>query len=183
MKAHLKLLLATIAGTHGEDASWTHWGGPTGDFRVVGPELVEAWPESGPRRLWETELGDGYSAVLCRGDRLFTAYSDDDQEIVVALDRKDGSLVWDHAYTSGKYPDQNEQFTRGPNATQLLLADRLVTIGIAGKLTCLKVDSGDTLWDLDLHAKFGRQKRREEYGYSGIPLEYDGKILVFVGGD
>jgi outer membrane protein assembly factor BamB len=184
MKTCLKLLLATVfASIHGEGSSWTGWGGPTGDFRVVGPELVEAWPESGPRRLWDVELGDGYSAVLCREDRLYTAYSEDDQEIVVALDRKDGSRVWDFAYASGKYPDQDQNYTKGPNATQLLLADRLVTIGIAGKMTCLKASSGDPLWQLDLHAKFGRQKRREEYGYSGIPLEYEGKILVLVGGD
>src|SRR5262245_39536781 len=80
------LLAAPFAGTHAGDSSWTRWGGPTGDFRVAGPALVEVWPESGPKRLWETELGDGYSAILCRGDRLYTAYSEADQEIVVALD-------------------------------------------------------------------------------------------------
>src|SRR5262245_21018077 len=183
MNAHALFLLATLAGTHAGDASWTRWGGPTGDFRVAGPALVESWPESGPRRLWEIELGDGYSAVLCRGDRLYTAYSEEEQEIVVALDKKDGSLVWDFAYEAGKYPDMSKQFTQGPNATPLLLADRLVTIGIGGKLNCLSASSGDPLWKKDLHAEFGRQKRREEYGYSGIPLEYDGKILVLVGGD
>ena len=167
----------------GGDASWTRWGGPTGDFKVAGPELVEAWPESGPRRLWEIELGDGYSAVLCRGERLYTAYREEEDEIVVALDRNDGALVWDFAYAAGRYPDMTRNFGEGPNATPLLVGERLVTIGITGKVTCLKADSGDPLWELDLHAKFGRQKRREEYGYSGIPLEYGGKILVLVGGD
>src|SRR5262245_15016665 len=95
MRLPSMLLLATsFAGVHAGGSSWTRWGGPTGDFRVSGPELVEAWPESGPRRLWAVELGDGYSAVLCRDDRLYTVYSEDKQEIVVALDRKDGSRVW-----------------------------------------------------------------------------------------
>ncbi len=184
MNAPALLVLAPLlAGARGGDSSWTRWGGPTGDFKVVGPELVESWPESGPRRLWEIELGDGYSAILCRGNRLYTAYSEEGNEIVVALDRKDGSLVWDYAYEAGKYPDMGQQFTKGPNATPLLLEERLVTIGITGKVTCLNSDSGDPLWTLDLHAKFGRQKRREEYGYSGIPLEHEGKILVLVGGD
>jgi outer membrane protein assembly factor BamB len=179
----LFLLATPLAGTHEGDSSWTRWGGPTGDFRVGGPELVEAWPESGPRRLWEIELGDGYSAILCRGDRLYTAYREEEVEIVVALDRANGALVWDYAYEAGRYPDMARAFGEGPNATPLLLADRLVTIGITGKVTCLEADSGDPFWELDLHAKFGRQKRREEYGYSGIPLEYDGKVLVLVGGD
>jgi outer membrane protein assembly factor BamB len=178
----LLVLCPFLARANGE-SSWVRWGGPTGDFRVVGPELVEAWPESGPRRLWEIELGDGYSAVLCRGNRLYTAYRDEENEIVVALDRRDGSLVWDYAYEAGRYPDMTKNFGEGPNATPLLLEDRLVTIGITGKVTCLKADSGDPIWELDLHAKFGRQKRREEYGYSGMPLEYGGKVLILVGGD
>ena len=184
MNALAMLVLApSFAGQNAGDSSWTRWGGPTGDFRVVVPELVEAWPASGPRRLWEIELGDGYSAVLCRGERLYTAYREEETEIVVALDRKDGSLVWDFAYEAGRYPDMTKQFGEGPNATPLLLRDRLVTIGVTGKVTCLDADSGDPLWELDLHAEFGRQKRREEYGYSGMPLEHDGKILVLVGGD
>jgi outer membrane protein assembly factor BamB len=184
MKAIAMLVLVpALAGGNEGDSSWTHWGGPTGDFKVIGPELVEVWPESGPRRLWETELGSGYSAVLCHGARLYTAYSEAELEIVVALDKKTGALVWDYAYEAGRYPDMNQQFGQGPNATPLLLADRLVTIGITGKMTCLDADSGDPAWELDLHAKFGRQKRREEYGYSGIPLAYDGKVLVLVGGE
>ena len=177
------ILAQLLSGAPGEDRSWTRWGGPTGDFHVDGPELVEAWPESGPKRLWEIELGEGYSSVLCHGERLYTAYSEEGTEIVVALDRKDGSLVWDHAYEAGKYPDATQNFGNGPNATPLLLGERLVAIGITGKVTCLKAKSGDLCWALDLHEKFGRQKRREEYGYSGIPLEYGGKILVLVGGD
>ncbi len=184
MKALVLLALAwSSAGVNGGDSSWTRWGGPNGDFKVVGPPLVESWPESGPRRLWEVELGDGYSAVLCRGDRLYTVYREEETEIVVALDRKDGSLVWDFAYEAGRYPDMTKNFGEGPNATPLLLQDRLVTIGVTGKVTCLDAESGDPFWELDLHAKYGRQKRREEYGYSGIPLEYDGRILVLVGGD
>jgi outer membrane protein assembly factor BamB len=184
MKALVTLVLAAFhVSSYPGDASWTRWGGPSGDFKVAGPELVEAWPESGPRRLWDVELGDGFSAVLCRGDLLYTAYSEEENEIVVALDRKNGSLVWDYAYEAGRYPDMSRHFTEGPNATQLLLEDRLVTIGITGKVSCLNAGSGDPQWTLDLHAKFGRQKRREEYGYSGIPLEYQGKILVLVGGD
>ena len=184
MNTLVTLMLASLhAGTHEGDSSWTRWGGPSGNFKVSGPELVDAWPESGPRRLWEIELGDGYSAVLCRGNRLYTAYRDEGIEIVVALERKDGSVIWDYAYDAGRYPDMTRSFGEGPNATSLLLDDRLVTIGITGKVTCLSSDSGDAHWELDLHAKFGRQKRREEYGYSGIPLEYGGKVLVLVGGD
>ena len=84
MFSAMLMLAPLFAGAHsGEcsgDTSWTRWGGPTGDFHVDGPELVEAWPESGPRRLWEIELGEGYSSLLCRGDRLYTVFSDEEAE-------------------------------------------------------------------------------------------------------
>ncbi len=175
----LALLIA-----RGDETDWTRWGGPSGDFAIAGgPRLVDAWPASGPKVLWNRDLGDGYSAILCRGGRLFTMYRDGEMEIVTALDAQSGEVIWDFAYEAGRYPDMAKSFGEGPNATPLLIGERLVSIGITGKLTCLDVDSGDPAWELDLHERFGRQKRREEYGYSGTPLAYDGKVLVLVGGD
>ncbi len=175
-------LALEIAGGDGTD--WTRWGGPSGDFVLAdGPALVDAWPASGPKVLWDHELGDGYSAILCSGGRLFTMYREGEVEIVVALEAASGEVIWDYAYDSGRYDDMTKAFGEGPNATPLLVGERLVSIGIAGKVVCLDVDSGAPAWELDLHERFGRQKRREEYGYSGIPLAYEGKVLVLVGGD
>ncbi len=180
----IQWLAFVVLVAHGDETSWTQWGGPSGDFMLSdGPELADAWPESGPKVLWDRELGDGYSAILYRDGRLFTMYREEQIEIVTALDATTGEVIWDYAYEAGRYPEMDRSFGEGPNATSLLLDDRIVSIGITGKLTCLDVESGDPLWELDLHEEFGRQKRQEEYGYSGIPLEYDGNVLVMVGGD
>jgi outer membrane protein assembly factor BamB len=177
------LALALLIG-RGDESGWTRWGGPSGDFVLAGgPELVDAWPETGPKVLWNRELGDGYSAILCRDGRLFTMYRDGEVEIVTALQAATGEVIWDFAYEAGRYADMSKAFGEGPNATPLLVGDRLVSIGVTGKLTCLEADSGDPAWELDLHERFGRQTRREEYGYSGSPLAYDGKVLVLVGGE
>jgi outer membrane protein assembly factor BamB len=167
-----------------DDASWTSWGGPTGDFHVAGAgELTDSWPESGPLELWNVELGDGYSSILYRDGRLFTMYRDETIEIAVALDAGSGDVLWDFAYEAGRYPEMDQSFGEGPNATPLLLGDRLITVGVTGKVHALSAKTGDPFWELDLHERFGRQERREEYGYSASPLAYAGKVLILVGGD
>ena len=185
----LPALVAALAPTPEDDAAWTRWGGPSGDFQIRGgPPLVDGFPAAGPHVLWRSELGDGYSAILYRDGRLYTMYraggGDEERlEVVVALDAETGETLWDFAYPAGRYADMDQRFGEGPNATPLLLEDRIVTVGIAGQVHCLSLAGGDPLWELDLRETFGAQKRREEYGYSGTPLAYDGKVLLLAGGD
>jgi len=162
---------------------WLQWGGPRGDFTVEAKRLGEAWPEGGPRRLWKRPLGDGYSAILVKGGELYTEYRSDDEAFVVALDARTGAAKWEHRYTPKPWPEMERSFGLGPNATPLILGDRIVSISIDGHLRCLDLASGRLLWEHDLPAEFGRRKRVEEYGYSGSPVAYKNTILVLVGGD
>lgn len=172
-----------VAATPTLAADWLRWGGPAGDFTVESTGLAETWPEAGPRTIWKRELGDGYSSIVAQGDRLFTMYHEGDHEVIVAMDAGTGKTVWEHRYERTIWPDMTEQFGLGPNATPLIVGDRIVTIGISGMLHCLDTATGKVRWKHDLPAEFGRRERVEEYGYSNSPLEYGGNILVHVGGD
>lgn len=176
-------IIVALAFAPSVAADWLRWGGPRGDFTVESSGLANAWPDTGPRQIWKRELGDGYSSIVAQGDRLYTMYHQGDEEIVVALDAGTGKTVWEHRYTRALWPDMSEQFGLGPNATPLIVGKRIVTIGISGQLHCLDTATGKVHWTQDLPARFGRRSRVEEYGYSNSPLEYDGKILVHVGGD
>ncbi len=162
---------------------WSQWSGPNGDFTVTSGALAESWPAAGPRQMWRRPLGKGYSSLLYRDGRLFTMYRDGDDEIVVALDAGTGAVEWRHHDVPKLWPDMTHAFGLGPNATPILIDDRLVTAGISGRLRCLDADSGELLWQRDLPEDFGRRKRLEEYGYSANPTAYDGRVLVLVGGD
>src|SRR5688572_29014021 len=162
---------------------WLQWGGPGEGFTVQGPGLAESWPPGGPRLLWERRLGQGYSAVLRKGDRLVTLYRDGDEEVVVSLDARTGATLWEHRDKPILWPEMSRTFGLGPNATPLLAGDRVIAIGISGRMRCLDLGSGRLLWELDLPGAFGRLKRVEEYGYSGSPLSIDGAVIVLVGGE
>lgn len=165
-------------------ATWPGWGGPNGDFRVASPiELTESWSKAtGPRHLWKRALGDGFAGIVCLGDRLFTTFRDDTEEVVIAINRRDGSTIWETRYPHEPYEDQDKNYGLGPNATPRITGRYLVAVSNRGEVRSLDLASGQVRWHVDLHEKFGRQKKKEEYGYSTSPLLYDGSILVLVGG-
>ncbi len=180
---HLAALLILIAlgpGAHGED--WPSWGGPRGDFTVEAGRLEEEWPAAGPPRLWERPLGGGYSSILFKDGRLFTMYRDGNEDVLVALDAATGATVWENRDTPIPWSEMDQQFGLGPNTTPLLVSDRVVGVGISGRMRAVEAGTGKLVWLRDLPRDFGRRKRVEEYGYSGNPLAYNGTILTQVGG-
>ena len=160
--------------------SWPQWGGPTRDFKVTAGELADHWPDDGPPRLWSRPLGEGYSAIVADADNLYTMYSRDDKEIVVALRADTGETIWEYAYPAPMHPEQNLEYGRGPNATPLLLDGKLYTLGFTGLLHCLDAPTGRVLWKSDLVADLGAKP--QFYGFSNSPLACDGKIITLVGG-
>ncbi len=166
------------AGESGQGPLWPGYGGPNGDFSVA-VDLVP-WLDSGPRKLWDQPLGAGYSGIVADDRQLFTHYRDEDDEVVVALDPETGARTWEHRYRAPARRENLVQFGRGPHATPLLLADRVVTLGYAGDLRALDRVSGDLLWDHQLVEDFGGLVTR--WGFSASPIEHDGLVVVLVGG-
>ncbi len=87
----LSLVAIFLLSPAGRAADWLQWGGPAGDFTVEVEGLAEWWPADGPKTLWKRPLGEGYSAILYQGGRLFTMYRDGEHEVVVSLDAQTGA--------------------------------------------------------------------------------------------
>jgi outer membrane protein assembly factor BamB len=159
---------------------WPRWGGPGGDFKVVVAGLAESWPEDGPPVLWRRPLGAGYSAIAAVAGTLYTIYRDGEDDVVIALRADDGETVWEHRYRAPTREGNSLEFGKGPHATPLILADRLVTLGYTGVLSCLDRKTGEPIWTHDLIPDFEGEVL--EFGYSASPILQDGKVIVLVGG-
>ncbi len=159
---------------------WTRFAGPTQDFRVPDHGLANEWPRGGPRRVWSRELGPGYSGIVAQGDRLYTIYRADPEEVVVCLDARTGETLWEQRYPSPLAEGHDPDYGDGPNSTPLLSDGRLYTISIAGLLHCLDADTGEVLWIGDLWAGLGGTFL--ELGYSSSPIPYRDTIIALVGG-
>jgi outer membrane protein assembly factor BamB len=180
------LLLAAIAATPSSPADWLVWGGPNRDFHVaLSAPLADSWPVGGPKKLWERELGEGYSAIAVRGSTLYTMYRRDaaawqiftsDQEIVVALDARTGRTEWEFAYDVRFRSDQGS----GPHTMPQVSGDLVFTVGATGKLHALRAATGKLVWKRDLSQEFGATTRL--FGYSSHPLLYRDRLIVVSGG-
>jgi outer membrane protein assembly factor BamB len=161
-------------------AEWNQWGGPHHNFTCDSKGLAAEWPADGPKKLWTRELGPGYSAIVTDGEKLYTMTRTGDEELVVALNAKDGTTAWEHRYRAPvEGPDFERSFGLGPNATPLLLPDRLVTVGFTGTMHCLDKKTGKPLWTLELWKDLKGSFLK--FGYSSSPILYKDKIIALTG--
>ena len=115
MKLRIMVLLCgSTCLAHTSFGQWVQWGGPNQDFISNAKGLASSWPEEGPRKLWKRDLGEGYSAILVDGNRLYTMHRTDGQEGVVALDARTGKTVWDYRYAADPEEGHAKQFGEGP---------------------------------------------------------------------
>lgn len=173
--------LALLILAAGVEADWRRWGGPGQEFRATSSGLASTWPPEGPPRLWQRELGAGYSAILIEGERLFTMYRAGGDEIIVALDAGSGETLWEHRYAARPGEGHIGQFGEGPRATPLVAGERLYAAGITGRLTALDKSSGEVAWSRELWQELGGNFLI--HGYSSSPIDYGDAVIVPVGGD
>ena len=177
------LFLITVSfPTSGFAEDWLQWGGPNGDF-TLNSKKGEKPVTGNPKILWERPLGEGYSSILYKRNSLYTMYSKGDYEVIVSLNASTGKDKWEYRYKREFWKDMRHYYGPGPNATPLIVDDKIISIGIAGQMHCLNLTSGKLIWKRDLPSEFGRLKRVEEYGYSGSPIRYKDMVIVHVGGD
>lgn len=174
------VVLLTAMSVSAQSSDWTQWGGPQRNFKSDSKGLATTWPETGPRRLWQRELGEGYSAIVADRGMLFTMYRKGENEVVIALDAATGKTIWECSYAAPFSPEYDMTHGPGPHATPLVTGNFVFASGATGKLHCLDRKSGKFLWTHDLLKEFHGNVRVN--GYSCSPIAYKDTIVMMVGG-
>ncbi|HKQ78102.1 MAG TPA: PQQ-binding-like beta-propeller repeat protein [Blastocatellia bacterium] len=172
-------LLGLTANASAQTANWPQWGGPQRNFMVDAKGLAESWPAGGPKRLWSRALGEGHSSVVVDGERLYTMYSQGEQEFVVALDAATGKTIWEKS-NAAPTKGLDLQFGKGPHSTPLIAGNLLITVGLIGKLQAFEKQTGNVVWSHDLWQEYGG--KRMGRGYSCSPVGYKNMVILTVGG-
>ncbi len=186
---------AALMGSSGEargEGDWLQWGGPSRDFKVDCDNLAKKWPKDGPPKIWEIELGDGYSAVSSDGKLLYAMTTKrkqleekkwdlEGQEAIVALDAATGKKRWEYTYDANWEKDMQMDFGLGPHSTPLVVGDRLFAVGCMCMLNCLDKNTGELIWSKDLRKEY--EAGTLAFGYSASPLAYKDTIILPVGGE
>ncbi len=142
----------TVAAGKTAKTDWPRFHGLRGEGNIFAEEkgLLKAWPEGGPKLLWEVDgLGRGYASVTLSGDLLFTAGSADGRAVVQARKISDGSLVWK--------TDAGEDWTghfEHVRSTPTVDADRVYYLAPKGDLACMNVKDGKIVWQRNILKDF-----------------------------
>ncbi|MEO8429310.1 MAG: PQQ-binding-like beta-propeller repeat protein [Verrucomicrobiota bacterium] len=168
-------------GSSANAQDWTQWRGPTRDGIVPASSATTSWPESFDR-VWRVEVGEGYSSPVVSNGRVFAHSRRDSDELVTAIGRTNGRVIWQQTYPAPFQKNQSAvRMAKGPNSTPLVLGDRLFTLGGSAILTAWDTATGRQLWRKDLSGTVDTSKLF--CGTSASPLAVAGLLVVQVGSD
>ncbi len=182
-------MLETAGTIHGAGAAdWLQWGGPNRNFMVETDGLASSWPAGGPKRLWTRPLGEGHSAILAEGGRIYTMYRPlgmlslvrrSQEEVVIALDAATGKTMWEFTYPA---PLDGLDFSQGagPHSTPLIAGNRIYATSTRRELFALDKATGQRVWSHDFMKEYNAPSL--DRGYTCSPLLYNGTVIVSVGG-
>lgn len=183
------LLLAGLATAAAADPTprtaatdaWPQWGGPARDFTAAAGELATAWPEGGPKELWQRQLGDdGYSGIVAASGRLYTMFRRGEDEVVVAIDAANGETVWEQARPLPLPAEEMRlDFGPGPMSTPAIAGGLLITIGALQNVTASNLQSGEIVWSHDLMEEMDAPLMPRGYGAS--PLIWRDLVILTPG--
>jgi outer membrane protein assembly factor BamB len=156
---------------------WPQFLGPTRDG-VAADAVADAWPAGGPKVLWSTNVGQGFSAPVVAGGSLVLFHRVGNEAVIQCLDAGMGKSKW-----TAKYPTDYRDdfgFDEGPRATPTISDGRVYTFGAEGMLACWNFADGAKVWSVDTRAQFHAGK-----GFFGVacsPLVEGDLVVLNVGG-
>jgi len=168
-------------------ADWPEWRG-RGRLGVwIETGILDRFSEKGLDVRWRTPLHAGYAGPSVTGGRVFvTDFSATGVlrgiERVSALDEQTGRVLWSRQWEAS-YRGLSDVWAIGPAATptvDTVDADCVYVLGRAGALWCLKVDTGDIVWQRDYVKEYGTEL--PVWGMTGAPLVDGTRLICLVGG-
>ncbi len=165
-------------GTRKQGVDWPRFLGPTGDSKSPEHGILSKWPEAGPRLVWHTKVGSGYSMPVVSRGRLFMFDRLGRQARLRCLESETGKPVWEFTYPT-EYQDIIGA-DNGPRASPVVDDERVYILGPEGMLHCLNVTDGKALWKLDTSEKF--HVVQNFFGVGSTPVVEGDLLILGVGG-
>jgi outer membrane protein assembly factor BamB len=178
------LIIPVATSLQAED--WPTFRGPERTGVAPDDNLLEAWPEEGPKLIWEAAgAGRGYSSVIIAGDQLFTlgdgcSTASDADEYLTAYDLKSGKQLW--AAKTGTAWNEGPADWQSSRSTPTVDEGMVYVITPQGSLVCCEANSGNEVWRKQLKDDFGGNKG-DGWGYSESVLIDGDRLICTPGGE
>jgi len=162
----------------GVAGDWPQILGSNRDGIAVDETLLDEWPKSGPKEIWQAGVGQGFAGVAVDSDVVYVFHRVDGLETVEARGASTGDIIWTQrfpcAYRGGYSSDS------GPRCVPVVTDDRVFVFGVEGVLRCLNRSDGSEIWNRDTAKEF-----HSPDGYFGVgstPVLHNDLLIVNVGG-
>ena len=168
-----------LACSIGAASDWPQFLGPARNGSTTETNLSVAWPKEGPKILWKTKVGEGWSGPVVVANRVYLFHRTDDKETLDCLNAASGERIWRADYPATYRDDFG--FDAGPRATPAVDGERVFTFGADGVLSAWNIATGASLWRVETRKKFAHEK-----GYFGIacsPLVEGNAVILNIGGE
>jgi len=152
--------------------------GPGRDGVLAELRLERDWARLPPTELWRQPVGAAWSGFAIEGSHAVTQEQQGQEELVVCYDLATGRRRWAHSDVS-RYA--TTVAGEGPRATPTISSNRVFTMGGAGMLNCIELQTGKVIWSTNTLTQHG-EKEPPMWGVACSPLVTDRAVIVTVGG-
>jgi len=155
---------------------WPQWRGANRDGKVTGFAAPEKWPQQLTQK-WKATVGAGDATPALVGDKLYVFTRQGEEEVVTCLTAADGKPLWTDKYAAQAISGPAAKQHSGPRSSPAVAEGKVVTMGVAGVVSCLDAASGKLLWRKDPFPQVAPR-----FFTSMSPIIVDGKAIAHVGG-
>ena len=164
--------------TRAAGEEWPRFLGATFDGKSTEKGIRTDWSRDSLPVVWSMPVGTSYGIGAIAGGRYFQHERVGSSERLRVVRAETGQPLWQDDMPVS-YEDLYG-YNNGPRDTPAVSGDRVVTYGVAGRLTCRNAINGKLNWTIDTNTKYG--VIQNFFGVGCSPLIHDGKVIVMVGG-
>ena len=159
---------------------WPQWRGPRNDGIVRDEKIADSWPEGGPKKLWQADVGVGFSSAVGVGGKVYLLAMEGDKDATYAFDADKGTVIWkeiaNSLYTGEMNSAAMAKDWTGSRASPVVEGNRLYTYGMRGDLVCRELASGKSVWHVNIVNETGTKPIT--WGQGSNPLIEGDSIYV-----
>ena len=169
------ICVVLICASQASGQDWPQWRGADRDGKVTGFTAPGTWPKA-LKKVWQARVGQGDATPALAGKQLFVFTRQGSDEVTQCLDADSGKQLWRVRYAAQAVSGPAKRHP-GPRSSVAAAGGKVVTVGVAGVVSCLDAATGKLVWRKDPLPKMA-----PAYFTASSPIIIDQMVVAHVGG-